>query len=508
MLSLSSYGIITYKCLGLSHVGFNVYVDPQNTTARVGHTFSVNVTVPRVSSPGIYAFGLKLLYNNSLLEPISAEIPTDHFLKPTLSPDGVFIIDSGTIDKTKGTVSFAATLIGSEPAKTGNGTLARIEFVVMTSGNSTLVIGDGAIGEPKFVDEDGNMISNQNFSISNGYVEGLPLPPPTIPPPAPEPGKQTLTFNFMGIYGYVTFPEECHAKDIITHGVIIAAEPDGVHLSYFKLNISCNTSLGKQTLYNETIENQDLRESWALNKTIELAIPEDAYGKLDCIIETETYRQFTACDSALQLGTTTITIVTYEELQTAYQELLSQYNTTVNQLEQWITMYQQLNTTYQTLLGEQDTTLQQLSYWMSSYESLNKTYNQLLQSHVSLNTSYSLLQADYEQLETDYNALSENYDLLNSTYRTLEQNCTDLMLSIEELEHQFAVLQRKYDDLSENYDSLNSTYYAVLTEYDELKLEGNPSALDLLMSRTLWYTFATTTIAACAYIIYSAEKKK
>jgi predicted nucleic acid-binding Zn-ribbon protein len=508
MFSLSSYGIITYKCLGLSHAGFNVYVDPENTTVRVGRTFSVNITVSQVSSPGIYAFGLKLLYDNSLLEPVSAEIPTDHFLKSTLSPEGVFIIDPGTINKTKGTVSFAATLIGNEPAKTGNGTLARIEFVVMTSGNSTLIIGDSAIREPKFVDGDGNTISDQSFSISNGYVEGLPLPPPTIPPPPPEPGKQTLTFNFMGMYGYVTFPEEYRAEDIITHTVIVAAEPEGVHLNYFRLNISCDTSLRKQILYNETIENQYLQESWTLNETIELAIPEDAYGKLECIIEAETYKQFTACDSALQFDTTTIVTVTYEELQTAYEELLGQYNKTVTELEQMMIMYKQLNTTYQKLLSEQNTTLQQLNYWMSAHESLNKTYNQLLQDYVSLNMSYTLLQDNYEQLETDYNELSEKDDSLNSTYIKLEQSYTNLTLSIDKLEHNFAELQTKYDNLYEAYDSLNSTYYAVLTEYDELKLEENPSALDLLMSRTLWYTFATTTVAACAYIIYSAEKKK
>jgi len=562
-LILLSSGILTHTCLGLSHSGFIVYIDPQSSSTRVNQIFSINITISNVSAPGLWAYEFKLYYNNSLLEPLSVKIPDDHFLKPTLSPDGIFIIDPGTINQTEGTVSFIATLLGSEPGKTGSGTLANITFVIITSGKSTLRIGGYTSSEPKFADGNGNPIPSCEYSIIDGYVEGLPPPPPPIPPPPPTPGKQTIAFNFMGIYGYLTFPEECHPTDIITHELIVAAEPEGIHLNYFKLNISCNTSLGQKTLYNETIENRDLPETWILNKTIRLTIPGDAYGKIRCIIETETYRRFTTCDGAIDLHTTYIRTVTYEELQAAYQELLNQHNATVKELERWVAEYQKLNSTYHELLSlynttvdelqhwqneyqklnhtyhellnQYNTTLEQLNYWIAEYGKLNNTYNQLQKNYASLNSSYQKLQMDYnslkssydsleasyrslnssynsletnyESLQAKYNELLEKYNSLNSTYQELKTNYTNLAVSFEELKFDLILLQAKYDSLLGNYNSLNSTYYALLEEFETLKSRNNALVRELWMTRALWFIFLATTTATTVYIIYLTKKK-
>ncbi len=507
-LALLSYGLISQTCLGLSHTRFNVYVDPHNSSVRVGHTISINITVSNVPEPGLYAYEIKLLYNNSLLEPVSAGIPPDHLLEPTLSPDGVFTVDPGTINATEGFVSFAVTLVGPEPGKTGSGTLAKVDFVIIASGSSVLAIGGNTAGEPKFVDGDGQTVSNQSFSVENGYVDGIQLPPLPIEPPLPTLGKQTLTFNFMGIYGYVVFPEECHPEDIITHELIVAAEPDGIHLNYLRLNISADTPQGELILHNETLENQDLPETWILNKTIALAIPEDAYGRLHCFIETETYRQFTVSDGMVGFDTTKIRTLTYEELQVEYEELLSQYNATLVEIDEWMYKYEELNVTYHELISDHNYTLEQLSYWIGELERINASCNELMKEYSTLNSSYSLLQSNYEYLQSQYNSLSEEFGSLELAYEILNFNYTDMLGRFDELQGNMTVLQNKYNDLSNNYDSLNSAYNTLLQDYENSKSKENPLTLELSLTKGLWLTFVAATVATSIYIVYSAKKKK
>lgn len=563
VVTLLSCGIVTPTCLGLSHNGFRVYVDPQNSSARVGATLSINISISNVSAPGLWAYEFKLYYDKTLLEPILARIPSDHFLKPTVLPEDLFVLDPGTINQSEGTVSFAAMLLGSEPGKTGNGTLVNIQFAVTTTGRSALTVGGYTGAEPKFADGNGDIIPNSNYTLVEGYVEGLPLPPPEIPPPPQIPGQQTSAFNFKGIYGYLTFPEECHPGDVTKYGLIVAAEPDGIHLNYFRLNVTCNVSSGQRILHNETIQNQDLPETWILNETITLAVPNDAQGKVHCILETETYAQFTTCDSSIELDTTHIRTVTYQELQTAYQELLDQhnatlqelqgwideyqelnntynqlsslYNTTVNELHRWQDEYRNLNSTYQNLLSQQNATLEQLNHWINQYEQLNNTYNQLLNDYDSLNSNYRRIQSDYNSLRSAYDSLEASYRSLNSSYNslkedyeTLQSNCSDLLAkydslnatylqlslnytilsqNFEELRQNLTLLQTRYDNLSSTYDLLNSTYYALLEDFETLNSTNNALARELWLNRALWLTSLGIAIAAIAYTLYSIRKK-
>lgn len=549
---------------GLSHTQMIIYINPQRCSARVNQIFSINVSIANVPSPGLWAYELKLRYNNSLLEPISAEIPEGHFLKPTLSPNNIFLIYNGKINQTDGTVSFAATLLDAEPGKTGNGTLASVTFTIIASGSSVVTIGGCTTAEPKLVDGDGNIIPSCDYSLIDGYVEGLPPPPPLIPPPPPTAGKQTLTFNFMGIYGYLTFPEESHPQDVIAHNLIVAAEPEGIHLNYLKINITCNTTLGQGMLYSETIENRDLPETWVHNETIILTIPGDAYGKVYCGIKTETYKRFTTCNGAIELYTTHIRTLTYEELKAAYQELLNRYNATVEELEHWKSEYQKLNTTYHQLLNLYNTTcnelnrwkseygklnqtyhelmnkynstLEQLNYWINEYGRLNSTYNELQKNYANLNSSYQKLQNDYNSLKASYdslqagyrslnytyyslkssyetlqarhNELLKRYDTLNATYQELKLDYTNLMLSFEELTSNLTTLQAKYDSLLSSCNSLNSTYHALLEEYENLRSKNNALTRQLWMTTALWLEFLATSIVTIVYMIYEIKTKK
>jgi hypothetical protein len=166
-----------------------IYVDPQNntfstTTTSVGTNFTVSIKAADFPSPGVFSFQVELDYNTSFLQAVAAQIPPDHWLKPS-APTGIFIVDPGTINQTRGSVTFAATLLGSESPKTGSGTISTITFTITqapTTGNITSTLSlppDGTI----LVDPDSNPIPQTQYDIVNGNYVYIGAPPPPTPKP-------------------------------------------------------------------------------------------------------------------------------------------------------------------------------------------------------------------------------------------------------------------------------------------------------------------------------------
>lgn len=522
VFSLLVLGI--HSCSAFGHISFTIYVNPEHSSARVNSIFSINISVADVPEPGVWAYEFKVRYNKSLLDPVSAEIPVDHFLEPELSPDNLFILDPGTINRTEGSVSFAATLLNPESGKMGSGTLANITFVVVAPGSCNLTIGGYLTDEPKFIDGNGNPIPCGQISIVEGYFQGLPPPPPPIPLPTPEAGREVVAFDFMGIYGYLTYPQECHVNDTLTYELILAAEPHGIHVNHLSINISCPTSSGEKILFTEkVVQNEDLAEDWILNKSIILIVPSEAYGKLYCSVEAETYKRFASCDSESRFCITEIRTLTYEELLAEYELVLSQYNTTVEQLDYWLGEYAVLNSTYhqlwtdyQQLLDEYNSTVERLNSWIAEYKELNDTYHTLLtdynslksayqslqESYRSLNSTYSSLENQYDSLETDYNNLLNAFNTLNSTYMELLSNHTSLTSDYNSLQDNLNSLQTRFDHLSNSYNSLNSTYHNLLEEYERLKTENEAIQNGFRRANALWIVILTTTLTAVAVSTY------
>jgi len=168
-----------------------LYVDPQNntfstTTTPVGTNFTVSIKAADFPSPGVFSYQVELDYNSSVLQAVAAQIPTDHWLKPS-APSGIFVVDPGTINQTRGSVTFAATLLGAESPKTGSGTISTVTFTITqapTTGNitSTLLLPpDPAL--TILVDPDSNPIPQTQYDIVNGNYVYMGAPPPPKPKP-------------------------------------------------------------------------------------------------------------------------------------------------------------------------------------------------------------------------------------------------------------------------------------------------------------------------------------
>jgi len=147
---------------------FKVSINPATVSVNLAEEVTVNVTVTDAPPPGLWSYQLIFTYNSTLLNATKAEIPSDHILKPS-TPTGIFIVVPGTIDQTAGQVSFAATLLGAEPGKTGSGTLVTVTFKGLGLGSSTL-----GIIEMILVDGEGNQFPETAYTVEDGTANVIP----------------------------------------------------------------------------------------------------------------------------------------------------------------------------------------------------------------------------------------------------------------------------------------------------------------------------------------------
>lgn len=143
-------------------------VDPATIEVYIGDTFTVTINITDVEAPGLYAYEMKLYYDNTLLEGLSVEIPDGHFLTPEISPTNIFIVDR-SVNQDEGYISIAVTLMGEEPGKTGSGILAVVEFNGTEVGTTSLQLGDVIL-----VDGEGNTIPSDQYVLNSGEVTVIP----------------------------------------------------------------------------------------------------------------------------------------------------------------------------------------------------------------------------------------------------------------------------------------------------------------------------------------------
>ncbi len=124
-----------------------VSIYPAETVINQGEVFSLNITVTNATD--LYGYELKLYYDNTVVNCTGIEFPTGHLLEPT-SPENLWIIKQeidNNYNSTHGRIWLAISLLNPETGKTGNGTLARINFKALTPGTTTLTLQDVKLGD-------------------------------------------------------------------------------------------------------------------------------------------------------------------------------------------------------------------------------------------------------------------------------------------------------------------------------------------------------------------------
>lgn len=134
--------------------------------AQQGSTLDIGVLIAGVAD--LYAYNFSLTFDASLLQVTS--IDTGSFL----AAGGTTTGDTGTVDNTAGTISFAYnSLIGAIPGVSGNGTLLTVHLSAIGTGTSPLTF---VAADTTFLDSNLASITVQTVDSSVQVAAAVPEP--------------------------------------------------------------------------------------------------------------------------------------------------------------------------------------------------------------------------------------------------------------------------------------------------------------------------------------------
>jgi hypothetical protein len=161
-----------------------IAVDPEYSTfytdaTAVGDTFVVRVNITDVTD--MFAYEVKIRFQNDTLRGLSASRPTGHFLEPTVSPSNYFVPVWQLKDDnaTHQYYHLGYTLLAPETGETGSGVLIEIEFQILKAP-------EGATPILSLIDLFDTKVSNTvpaavEHEARDGYFEFIWAAPTTLP---------------------------------------------------------------------------------------------------------------------------------------------------------------------------------------------------------------------------------------------------------------------------------------------------------------------------------------
>jgi archaellum component FlaC len=285
----------------------------------------------------------------------------------------------------------------------------------------------------------------------------------------------TVIFSGGGVTVDLTYPEEAHPNATITHNVTITAHT-ALSLQSFTLFIYAPVNASWQEVKNRTIS-WDFLENETLTSRIEFQLPQDANGTLYCVMTVQTDQ---AADVlSYEFYTTHVSILTFSEMQSLYNEMLANYTSLVEDYNGLLDNYSSLLTDYETLLSQNNALSAQYASEVSAYETQKANYT-------ALSTDYGNLESSYKALSNNYNSMQSDYASLNSTRNNIQGNCTLLDAA---------------------YKALNQTYVSLTTELNQLNAKITQSDNNLGIDRIVMFVFVAAIAGLIGFIIYLKRKQ-
>ena len=292
----------------------------------------------------------------------------------------------------------------------------------------------------------------------------------------------TMTFSSDGVTIDVTFPEEVHPLENITHNVTITAQTT-LTLS-FALFVYAPVDSIFQEVTNQTFTNFPFSENQTQLNRVELQLPENTNGTLYCVMTFQT--NLATSYSSFMFYTTHVSELTFSEMQTLYNEMLANYTLLQTDYETLLNQYDGLLVNYNNSLANYTALLTQNTELQAKYDSQVAAYNSQLSSNNQLSQEYNNLNANYKAKLTELSTSQSDYQTLNTTKNNLQTN---------------------YTTLQNVYNTLNQTYNNLQTQLNNLRTQINNEANEITISRTFMFIALMAVAGLVALIVYLKRKK-
>ena len=231
---------VTYPS-GKANPGTTVFVDPKESTVKLGQIFNISIKIIDVT--GLLGFDFRLSYDAAILQLVDAR--EGSFLK---SIGYTFFINLTT----KGNIWLAVALYGPQPLSSANGSgvLATATFKAITACESKLDLYSDSPYKPDEVklaaDPPDDVVPIPNVAIDGHVVVSSdpadpPPDPPPDPPDPPPPAPPVLTAHVFA------------SKTVVGQGynlpIEVTAANQGDLTETFNVTSYANTTeIGEQTL--------------------------------------------------------------------------------------------------------------------------------------------------------------------------------------------------------------------------------------------------------------------
>jgi predicted nuclease with TOPRIM domain len=300
----------------------------------------------------------------------------------------------------------------------------------------------------------------------------------------------TVTFHGAGVTIDLTYPEEAHPADSITHNVTITTST--ALTMNFTIVIYAPVNSSWQEVRSQTITDFEMTGSNTFTSRLGFVLPQHANGTLNCFLNVST--DVNNDNLSATFYTTRVGELTFSKMQSLYDEMLANYTALqanytplLNEYDSLLANYSSLFDNYTSLLTEYNTLSNQYDAQVASYQKLLGDYNNKLEEYSALDNRYKILDGDYKSKSSEYIDLQKSYSELNTTRYSLQGNITDL--------------QGNYTSLQADYDTLNQAYADL-----QARITRSESALD--SDRIVMLIFIVAVAALVALIVYLKWKKQ
>ena len=316
--------------------------------------------------------------------------------------------------------------------------------------------------------------------------------------------ENTASIRGEGVTIDLTYPEEAHPEDSITHNITIIANT--ALTMDFTIVIYAPVNSSWEELKRQTLAGFDLLENENFTSKLGFILPQQAEGTLYCYLNVSTNVNNNYLSTTLY--TTLVSEPTFSEMRDLYDKMLANYTSLQADYEALSNDYNDLFATYTTLQNEYDQLVANYTTLLDDNNELSANYNILFANYTTLRSEHDQLTSDYNSQVAQYNSLLGDYETLDATYGSNLDDLSDLQLVYKELNSTYYSLQEDNEALEDGYSLLNQTYINLKTQLADLQENYDVSEGAVNSYRVVMFMCVVAVGSLIALIVYLKRKKE